>query len=197
MNLYIIVQPSVINNGRSYYKIGISDRETSARVKELQTGNPFPLYPRFTYSTSGKEEALCIETEIHRHFEPFRMEGEWFDFADEDMHNFLEDLKTKIGEIEDLNEMTFFQNPFLQVLRSEKYSQDNLLDGWTSQHQIEKILLGMAREDLDSFIEMAEKPMPDDLAAEFGDGILELWDGMVGEIIHQVADENGKELLNA
>ena len=53
-------------------KIGVS-ADPKARLKELQTGNPFPL--KIAATIPGH---FATEKELHNIFERFRMEGEWF-----------------------------------------------------------------------------------------------------------------------
>ena len=73
-----------ITDGR-YTKIGYS-YEPDKRLKELQTGNPFPL--RLVKVVNGD---YGDEGKIHRSLSLYRLNGEWFDFKcfDDDILDFL------------------------------------------------------------------------------------------------------------
>ncbi|GGY71276.1 hypothetical protein GCM10010363_60650 [Streptomyces omiyaensis] len=64
--------------GSTRVKIGTSNNPEK-RLKELQTGNPERL--EVLWSTHGGRE---LESALHGAFAAFRVEGEWFDFADID-----------------------------------------------------------------------------------------------------------------
>jgi len=57
-------------------KIGYSSNP-SARLSQLQTGNPFPL--ELTAVISGD---LSLERELHAEFKNCKMQGEWFEYND-------------------------------------------------------------------------------------------------------------------
>lgn len=75
-----------ITDGR-YTKIGKAD-DPEKRLKELQTGNPFPL--TLIKSIDGSFEE---ESNIHKSLSIYRMNGEWFDFNcfDDEVIEFLLD----------------------------------------------------------------------------------------------------------
>lgn len=58
-------------------KIGVAG-DVEARVAELQTGSPLPLY--LIWKTRG---GGSLERDLHERFSPYRIHGEWFDFGDE------------------------------------------------------------------------------------------------------------------
>lgn len=55
-------------------KIGWTGKDAEARVRDLQVGNPYPL-TLAALTTGGRR----WEEEFHRWFQPWRMNGEWFD----------------------------------------------------------------------------------------------------------------------
>lgn len=58
-------------------KIGVASN-VEARVVELQTGSPLPLY--LIWKTRG---GGALERDLHDRFAPYRIHGEWFDFGNE------------------------------------------------------------------------------------------------------------------
>lgn len=56
-------------------KIGVA-ADPNARLKELQTGNPFKL--KIAATIPGH---FATEKELHRIFERFRLKGEWFRYS--------------------------------------------------------------------------------------------------------------------
>ena len=63
----------LIMNTNFEYKIGMTKKSVSDRVKQLQTGN------------SGE---LKIETSLHNFFSYKRIRGEWFNLNEEEILNF-------------------------------------------------------------------------------------------------------------
>ena len=61
-------------------KIGTAAR-VETRLRELQTSNPFPLSVLWT-----RDGTFDHEHKYHEHFKDRRMEGEWFNFSDIDLH---------------------------------------------------------------------------------------------------------------
>lgn len=58
-------------------KIGVAS-DVEARIGELQTGSPLPLY--LIWKTRGGQS---LERDLHERFAPYRIHGEWFDFGTE------------------------------------------------------------------------------------------------------------------
>ena len=73
---------------KEYVKFGVS-KNPLARIKELQTGNPFEikLLLRVEY-----ENFYQIEKQIHEYFDTKRGLGEWF-LIDYDIKSFVKYLK--------------------------------------------------------------------------------------------------------
>lgn len=62
------------------YKIGVT-QDIPQRIKALQTGNPYPIVlVCFMITVVG-----AVEKELHKHFDPGRMRGEWFALSDEEV----------------------------------------------------------------------------------------------------------------
>ncbi len=60
---------------RGYYKVGIA-KDPDARLKDLQTGNPYPITLIKTWP--GRSD---LEKEVHDMLEQFHHRGEWFEGA--------------------------------------------------------------------------------------------------------------------
>lgn len=58
-------------------KIGKS-KDPKARMRELQTGSPYPLDIVGTIRCRDGNHATRLEKELHRYFAEYRMGGEWF-----------------------------------------------------------------------------------------------------------------------
>lgn len=62
------------------YKIGVT-QDIPQRIRALQTGNPHPIVlVCFMITIVG-----AVEKELHKHFNPDRMQGEWFALSSEDV----------------------------------------------------------------------------------------------------------------
>jgi len=79
---YVYLSQSLEN---SYYKIGIS-KHPQKRLSENQTGNPSKTQIIHMFKS---EFPYLVETAIHRRYEGFRKNGEWFDLSIEVEVNFL------------------------------------------------------------------------------------------------------------
>lgn len=66
-----------ITDSHGHIKIGKAN-DTMARLKELQTGNPYPLTPILNIFVDSEEVAFGMESALHKKFRNFQMEGEWF-----------------------------------------------------------------------------------------------------------------------
>ena len=66
-----------ITDNHGHIKIGKSN-DTMARLKELQTGNPYKLTPILSLWMENEEMAFNLENALHKHLRNFQMEGEWF-----------------------------------------------------------------------------------------------------------------------
>lgn len=73
----------VCAEGTGLYKIGITDGDTNKRLKQLQTSNPLPLY---IVDELEFRSANLIEKQLHKIFSAKRLEGEWFEFDEYDVH---------------------------------------------------------------------------------------------------------------
>ena len=77
----------IIGSDKPPYKVGIS-KNPQRRLKNLQTGHPYPLAIHFIVETSVTNNKL-LESVIHRNLKHFRTSGEWFDLS-------LEKLKLEV-----------------------------------------------------------------------------------------------------
>lgn len=79
------------------YKIGITMKNPTKRVKQLQTGSSGEIYFLKKYKSIFYRK---IEGFLHRKYFIYKCSGgkEWFELPDEEVKNFLEECK-KIEEI--------------------------------------------------------------------------------------------------
>jgi hypothetical protein len=82
--LYLVMEmaiPDVPSPGewdyRGHFKIGVSE-DPKSRVKQLQTGNPYPLSLEYVQPVPPGVSPTAYETSIHERFQKFRLAGEWF-----------------------------------------------------------------------------------------------------------------------
>lgn len=80
--------------GTDLYKIGITTRTTTKRIKNLQTGNPNSIVEVYKHE---HERANVIERCLHRHYRHLQSKGEWFLFD-----------QISIEEVK--NKLHFFEN---------------------------------------------------------------------------------------
>lgn len=62
---------------KSPVKIGVTI-DIDARIKNLQTGNPYPLKCKALIECKSRKEAYNLESYLHHRLKRFRLEGEWF-----------------------------------------------------------------------------------------------------------------------
>jgi hypothetical protein len=67
-----------------YYKMGLTKDTIYKRIKELQTGNPYPLRPRLYHNVVDMRLAEDI---LHKKYAAYRGLGEWFYFNPKNKQN--------------------------------------------------------------------------------------------------------------
>jgi hypothetical protein len=77
----------LIFNGAGQYKIGYTQRDPEQRLMELQTGNPETLMIIKTYKSSKAHE---IEKILHRKYQIYKTQGEWFELPPKEIPQFQE-----------------------------------------------------------------------------------------------------------
>jgi hypothetical protein len=78
------------HKGNILYKIGITKR-MAGRIKDFKTSNPseFDILVEFESIFPG-----ILESTIKRHYEEFRVDGEWFNFPEDfKLENFVSEVK--------------------------------------------------------------------------------------------------------
>jgi len=73
----------------NYYKIGKSVSPKS-RIKTLQDGNPVAL--KLIHSTQCADNGFLAELAIHSKFKNYYVQGEWFEFKDNQIANVIEQM---------------------------------------------------------------------------------------------------------
>jgi len=85
--MYKIYLISANHQDGFYYKIGWTKRDPNKRLKELKTGNSQELQLVNVFESKWGPR---IESNLHRHFNQFRCEGEWFKLEPEQVEQFKE-----------------------------------------------------------------------------------------------------------
>jgi len=73
-------------NDEKVYKIGFTKREIEDRIKEFKTGNSNELLVESFFVSKWAKK---IEKALHRHFQQYRLEGEWFKLEQKHLADFL------------------------------------------------------------------------------------------------------------
>lgn len=76
----------IVNDDKSLYKIGYTRGSIHKRIRELQTGCPYEIFPVTTYNSDNGQ---IIERSLHNRFLNKKTFGEWFELGLEDEVNFL------------------------------------------------------------------------------------------------------------
>lgn len=82
MIIYLI--SSELNND-TLYKIGITRRDVTKRLKQLKTGNPATLSVVKTFESKW---ASKIESNLHSSYQTKNINGEWFKLEPNDVEGF-------------------------------------------------------------------------------------------------------------
>lgn len=89
MSVYVIKSDYIVYNAEvealTFLKIGKSIN-CKNRLKELQTGCPFPLSIRYIFHTKYDSE---LEKALHIKFQQYRTIGEWFVIRTTDLEPFI------------------------------------------------------------------------------------------------------------
>jgi hypothetical protein len=86
--MYIIYLIKAELEENIYYKIGITKRTVSERIKDFKTGNISNFSVVKTFTT--KKYPFSIEKQLHRYFNTKKIKGEWFDLQQSDIEIFTE-----------------------------------------------------------------------------------------------------------
>jgi hypothetical protein len=82
INIYLICSEI---EGKKLHKIGYTKRSIEKRIKEFKTGNASELYLVDSFQSKWGTK---IEAQLHRHFKPKKVNGEWFDLDESDIPKF-------------------------------------------------------------------------------------------------------------
>lgn len=83
MNVYLIC--SEIGDEK-LYKIGFTRRKIEDRIKEFETGNGSNIFIIDSYKSKWGTK---IEAYLKRYHKIYNIRGEWFNFPDEEISNFV------------------------------------------------------------------------------------------------------------
>jgi len=97
----------LLTNGNGQFKIGITTRKTTKRIKELQTGNGDEIQMLAEFKSSFFRK---IEGSLHRRYGTKRLKGEWFDLEQKDTQNFISECQSLHDTFQLLKESG---NPFI------------------------------------------------------------------------------------
>lgn len=84
----------LISSGEGQFKIGVTKRDVSKRIKELKIGNSNPLD---IISVFESKWARKIENTLHKRFKHKLLDGEWFNLSDDEVRDFTKSCR-KIHE---------------------------------------------------------------------------------------------------
>jgi hypothetical protein len=98
----------------SRFKIGIT-QNLGQRLKEIQTNCPTRLRLVFCFQTVGQDVERCL----HKHFEMYRMHGEWFSIPHSEMYFFSSIEAAYESRMDPLDECNM-DGLYQDVDRSEK-----------------------------------------------------------------------------
>lgn|SRR5574344_272523 len=98
--VYLICDPT-----EETYKIGVSRKDPSDRIKKLQTGNSNEIHIQNKYET---ETPFKLESMLHRKFKEKLKHGEWYKLEPSDVFNFLDTCKKMQSIIDCLKENPYF-----------------------------------------------------------------------------------------
>lgn len=105
MKKYVYLIQSVVDD-RNLFKIGISKKEPSKRLKQLQTGNPYKLVLIDSFLSNY---ANILESSLHRHYNIVNVINEWFELCDDDVENFTYLCNKYESNFDSLNENIHFK----------------------------------------------------------------------------------------
>lgn len=103
INVYLI---SAEIEGKKVYKIGFTRRDISKRIKEFKTGNAseFSIVDSFKSKWGTK-----IESILHKSFDSKKIDGEWFNFTEEDIQDFRKKCELIHQNLQTVSETSYFQ----------------------------------------------------------------------------------------
>lgn len=89
---YVYLLLMVDNGGLESHKIGVTRRNVSIRISELQTGNPNKITLLRSYESKNY---LKVESFLHRKYSNSKSEAknEWRILSDEQVFSFIDDCK--------------------------------------------------------------------------------------------------------
>jgi len=79
--------------GRVFFKIGVSSGRPKYRLSALQTGNPIKLELLGLVATYERAPAMKLEKELHKRYEKFKQQGEWYEVPEWRVRRILEQRK--------------------------------------------------------------------------------------------------------
>lgn len=86
----------IANNVHDHiFKVGIT-KDLGARLRNLQTGNPFPLYFVSIKGWEYKDEAIALENKMLELFANSSLQGEWFSGNKDEVIAAMNEITEKI-----------------------------------------------------------------------------------------------------
>jgi hypothetical protein len=106
---YVYLLVSIDMDGNELYKIGITKKEISKRISQLQTGNPNEIRLLCFYESVNYKK---VEQFIHSRYSLNKTlaKNEWFHLSDSQILNFIKDCQ----EIEKTILFLIDNNPFFK-----------------------------------------------------------------------------------
>lgn len=91
--------------GTDLYKIGITTGDIEKRITQLKTGNPYELNLINIFECQYHRK---VESWMHKKYNSYRKEGEWFELSDDNVFSFVNDCK----QAHDTIKLLIEDNPF-------------------------------------------------------------------------------------
>lgn len=120
--------------GLSPIKIGMSNSDDlSQRINAYKTASPYGIELLGTIPTNN---ALILEKKLHKKFEAFRLNGEWFEISDS-MVNSMITLYSNKETIEKRNKIEEYLNSSLDVSTDDLFDYEDLMSLILSKYSFE------------------------------------------------------------
>lgn len=92
-------------DNKNIYKIGVTKKNVTERMKELQTGSSNELYIRSYFKSSFPYK---LEKMLHRYFDHNKKINEWFNLTEDQAKNFINICEKHEKILDSLKDNPFF-----------------------------------------------------------------------------------------
>lgn len=102
---------STNSNNTYIYKIGITKRSVSKRLKEFKTGNSTTIETIHIFETD--KFLFSIEKALHNMYNHLNISGEWFALTDLEVNSFIDNCNKLKANFQILSETSTLNKKFL------------------------------------------------------------------------------------